>query len=75
MTSEQILSQEFIKTHPIEAVRELEQLPVEEIAQFLLELPVDLAVIFINLLIPWISGKCLEKMDSKKAWQNLCQSK
>jgi magnesium transporter len=63
----QRLSQEFIKNHTLDSAKTLEQLPVYETAQFLMEIPADLAAKVISLMPPLISSTCLENIDDKKA--------
>ena len=66
MNSEQLLSQEFIRTHTIEAARELEKLPIDEIVLFFNEIPVDQSAILVEYFTPILAAKCLEKVDSPK---------
>jgi magnesium transporter len=67
MDSVQRLSQEFIREHPLDAVRILEQLPFKETVQFLNEIPTDLVLKFSSLMPPIMFAKCLEHMDDKRA--------
>jgi len=67
MDSVQLLSQEFIKEHSLDAARILEKLPVEETVQFLKEIPPDLAAKVSNLMPPFMVAQCLEHMEDKRA--------
>ena len=63
MRSDLMLSFEFIKNHPIDAARILEQLKVEETASFLKQTPPTLAAGVIWLMDSIHAARCLEVMD------------
>jgi magnesium transporter len=65
--SMQRLSQEFIKEHPVDAARILEQLPTDNIVKFLTDVPPVLAAKVSNFIPPLKASKYLENLDYKKA--------
>lgn len=65
MNHDLLLSFEFIKNHPVDAARTLEQLQPEETASFLREVSPPLAVDVILFMDSIPASRCLEAMDIK----------
>lgn len=61
------LSREFLTQYPAEAARTLEQLEHEQVAAFLSELPVPLAVQVIGFMSAQTSADCMERMSPLSA--------
>jgi len=69
MNSNLFISEYFIKNHPIEAARSLENLNFNEIIAFLNEAPTSIAVILFSHLERFIAVSCLEKISADKSAQ------
>lgn len=58
---------QFIRTHPRDAARTLEQLDVGEVAQFLARIPPEDAGRLVRLLVPQAGARCLATMGTHAA--------
>jgi magnesium transporter len=65
--SMQRLSKEFIKEHPVDAARILEQLATDDIVKFLIDFSPDLAAKVSIFMPPLMASKCLGNLDNKNA--------
>jgi magnesium transporter len=65
MNTEQIIIENFIVDHPLDAARILGQLEIEETAGFLKEIPGSMAADILEQFESYIAVKCLEKMDAE----------
>jgi len=66
MKSDRMLSLEFVKAHPMDAVRTLENLRSSETAEFLKDLPPELAGEIIRRIDPSDVSECLALLDARK---------
>lgn len=67
MDADKLILENFIQKHPVEVVRNLEQLDDMEVASFLNDLSIDLSKILFLHMDRFIGSKYLEAMDSIKA--------
>ena len=67
MESDLSLSHEFIRSHSIDAVAILEELPIEDILAFLVVTPPGLAAEILKLMDTSIATDCLQEMDAGPA--------
>lgn len=67
MNSEEVLALRFIKSHPVDAARLLEQLPAESTMKFLGECPPTISARIVEFLTPSLATLSLEKMAPKTA--------
>ena len=67
MDTELAIVQEFISSYPVDAVRILEGLPIEDTVSLLEELPTEHAVGMVNLMDLSAATQCLEALDTDLA--------
>ena len=67
MNSDKIVINKFIENHPMEAVRLLERLKIEDIVLLLKEISTDHAVIIFKQLERITAAKCMETLGAEKS--------
>lgn len=67
MNKDSQLLDRFIKDHPADAARILEQLKIEQIVPLVEELPIELNAAVLNQLERFTAAKCLENLNTKQA--------
>ena len=67
MNTDQILLENFIVDHPLDAARILEQRDIEEIAVFLKEIPGSMAAVILDQFESYTAVKCLEKIGAEQS--------
>lgn len=66
MNTDLVLLEQFIKRHPIQAAQTIEGLEDEEIAAFMDEVPVELAVGLLNQMKLYKAVRCLRKLPDEQ---------
>jgi magnesium transporter len=67
MDSQRLLSIAFTTAHPADVAENLDQLSVEDVVDYLGEIPPDIAAQTISFMSPVVASKCLEGMKSTLA--------
>jgi Mg/Co/Ni transporter MgtE len=67
MGAEQLLREEFVRAHPLDAARALEQLSISDAAAVLAELPVDLAAHALHKMAPATGSEVLATMPAESS--------
>ena len=67
MDSDLLIASRFIDTHPVDAARILETMPIEDTADFLKQVSPRLAAAVMGLMDSMTAARCLEWMRTKQA--------
>ena len=73
MKTDNLLSQEFLMRHPVEAARTLEQVSVEAVAILFNNVSAQTTVPVLNTMLPDIAAACLGKMQALSAARLLAE--
>ena len=69
MNHDQMLSYEFMRSHPTDAARVLERLTIDETGLFLEDAPIHDLIGVMSVMDPMIGARCLEKMEERRSAQ------
>ncbi|MDY6856053.1 MAG: CBS domain-containing protein [Thermodesulfobacteriota bacterium] len=67
MNPDQMLSYEFIRSHPTDAARVLERLTIEETRFFLEDTPLHELIGVMSVMDPIVGARCLERMEERRS--------